>query len=370
MSWAVWITGVPGSGKSAIARAAAATLARQGVDVQMLELDALRRVLTPAPTYDAVEREAVYRALVFLARALTSAGCPVIIDATAHRRAWRDLARAAIPDFAEVQLDCPLDVARDRERTRAPGAHPRAVYAHAGRPGATVPGVDVPYEPATAPELSIDTTRETVDGAGQRVAALARALPRRQPPPSRVGAAWTVWITGRPGSGKTTIAGAVGTRVAAHGVAVTVLDTREVSAAIVPDGCLAEQQRAIVTGATVLAATLLNDAGVSVIVDGPAPAPGGSRRARERLAMFAEVELVCPPDVCRTRERAVRWNIVPCPGPTRPMAGPELGLDYEPPAAPDLTVNTGALDPSAAADAVMALIARLERAGPRTRLSR
>jgi predicted kinase len=37
-----------------------------------------------------------------MAAALVDAGVPVIVDATAHRRAWRELARATIPNFAEV----------------------------------------------------------------------------------------------------------------------------------------------------------------------------------------------------------------------------------------------------------------------------
>jgi tetratricopeptide (TPR) repeat protein len=99
----------------------------------------------------------VYRALVFIAAMLTEAGTPVIIDATAHRRLWRDLARREIPRFAEVQLIGPVDLARDRERIREPGDAPRGICACAGQPGATVPGVDVPYEPALSPELVINT---------------------------------------------------------------------------------------------------------------------------------------------------------------------------------------------------------------------
>jgi adenylylsulfate kinase-like enzyme len=51
MSWAIWITGLPGSGKSAIARGAAAQLRSRGEGVVVLELDEIRRVITPAPTY-------------------------------------------------------------------------------------------------------------------------------------------------------------------------------------------------------------------------------------------------------------------------------------------------------------------------------
>ena len=39
MSWAIWITGPPGSGKSTIARAAASMLAADGVPVRVLEMD-------------------------------------------------------------------------------------------------------------------------------------------------------------------------------------------------------------------------------------------------------------------------------------------------------------------------------------------
>ena len=51
-AFAVWITGLPASGKSTIARALVHELGSRGVDdVAVLESDALRRVLTPAPTY-------------------------------------------------------------------------------------------------------------------------------------------------------------------------------------------------------------------------------------------------------------------------------------------------------------------------------
>src|SRR5262249_18010982 len=89
MSWAVWITGRPGSGKTAIAAAAAELLRERGVPVRVLELDAIRAHLVPAPEYSEAERELVYRALGYIAARLTDAAVPVIVDATAHRRRWR-----------------------------------------------------------------------------------------------------------------------------------------------------------------------------------------------------------------------------------------------------------------------------------------
>lgn len=179
MSWAIWITGLPGSGKTTLALRVGAALEARGIPVKLLELDAIRRVLTPAPTYTAAEREVVYRALVYMAKLLTEAGVPVIIDATGHRRAWRELARELIPHFAEVHLRCPIGICIEREQSRREGLAPPGIYARAGQPGSTVPGVDLPYEEPLSPELVLDTDRVDLWNQVQGVMYLARRLSRR-----------------------------------------------------------------------------------------------------------------------------------------------------------------------------------------------
>src|SRR5207247_11127271 len=107
-------TGLPGSGKSSLARGAAAELEAVGERVVVLELDAIRKFLTPTPTYSATERDVVYRALVYMAAALVSAGVPVILDTTAHRRRVRGLARAPIERVPRVPLERPPEGVRGR----------------------------------------------------------------------------------------------------------------------------------------------------------------------------------------------------------------------------------------------------------------
>ena len=172
MSWAIWITGLPGSGKSAIAAATAEMLEAWDCPVVVLELDQIRRVITPHPTYSDAEREAVYRALVHIGAGLVEAGFPVIFDATAHRRTWRDLARATIRDFAEIQLICPLEVCRQREAARLDSHAPSGIYARAGRHGSRVPGVDVKYELARSPELMLDTKDLSVEAAATEITSI------------------------------------------------------------------------------------------------------------------------------------------------------------------------------------------------------
>src|SRR5512145_2835505 len=63
MSFAVWLTGLPGSGKSAIARELVRLLHERGVDVSVLESDVMRTQLTPFPRYDDADRNFFYSTL-------------------------------------------------------------------------------------------------------------------------------------------------------------------------------------------------------------------------------------------------------------------------------------------------------------------
>jgi adenylylsulfate kinase len=357
MSWAIWITGPPASGKSTLAKAVAARLTERDRRVTVLELDAMRRVVTPVPTYSDSERDLVYRALVWLASTVVEAGVPVIVDATAHRREWRDLARTVIPTFAEVEVTCGLDTRRARAATRAPD---RNVYALAGTPGARVPGVDLEYEPPSRPELAIDTETTLLDEAAARVLDLLRELPSAD---SRVvGEGWVVWITGLPGSGKTTIASAVMERLAGCGVAARLLELGDVLGLIA--GCSYTPLADLIAHRTlVYAAKVLSEAGVPVIVDATAPARAWRELARALIPRFAEVQLVCPPEICATRERAVRWRLMGCAhAPPRHRHGaPDIVLAYEPSLRPDLILRTDVGDAQAAAAAVVRLAWRLHR---------
>jgi adenylylsulfate kinase len=365
MSWALWVTGPPASGKSTIAREVAEALRARGHPVVVLELDAMRRVVTPAPAYTDSEREVVYRGLVWVAALLTGCGVPVVIDATAHRRAWRELARACIPSFAEAQLSCPLPVRRERERQRAPGNAPVGIYAAAERPGATVPGVNVEWEPTPDPEVSVDTATGDVATAVEHVLPVALGLADRAParppaPPAR----WAIWITGRPGSGKTTLAARVADALARRGVAARILDLAELRAFVhAPDSVAGNE---LAHRLLAFAAKTLTDAGVPVILDAT-----GARRAWRQLAReligrhFAEVQLECPPDICGDRERAVRWNLTLCVESPRPAmrhpGGPELVLDYEAALSPELTIRTDVEDAWLAAEKIFRLAEQLHR---------
>jgi adenylylsulfate kinase len=164
-AFAVWLTGLPASGKSAIARALLAGLQARGAAPAVLESDVMRTQLTPRARYDDAERDLFYEVLADLGMLLVEREVPVIFDATANRRAYRDRARARIARFAEVFVDCPPEICRARD--------PKGLYRRAARGGASaLPGAQAVYEAPEHPELVVRSETETPQQAASRILAL------------------------------------------------------------------------------------------------------------------------------------------------------------------------------------------------------
>jgi adenylylsulfate kinase len=147
--FAVWITGMPSSGKSTVAKKLAQAIRGRGLPVVVLESDALRMIVTPDATYKEEERDKFYHELVRIGDVIIKNGVNVIFDATANKRSYRDRARTTIEKFVEVYVQCPLEICKKRD--------PKGIYRKAaeGR-STTVPGAQSPYEPPERPEVTLD----------------------------------------------------------------------------------------------------------------------------------------------------------------------------------------------------------------------
>ncbi len=160
----IWITGLPSSGKTTLAKNLREQLDQRQIPTVILDSDDLRAVLTPNPAYTEEERDWFYKVIAYLAAFLAKNGINVLIAATAHRRHYRDQAREQTGRFAEVYVQCQLETCKERD--------PKGIYALAGSGEAqSVPGVGVKYEPPLKPEATVDTTNASPEEAAHLVLA-------------------------------------------------------------------------------------------------------------------------------------------------------------------------------------------------------
>jgi adenylylsulfate kinase len=136
-----WFTGPPSSGKSTLAASVAGELRLRGVEAVTLDSDELRAALVPKLGYDEASRTQLYGTLARLAAMVARQGHVVLVPATAHRRAFRDAARALAPAFVEIFVDTPIEECRRRDS--------KGLYA-AG--AADVPGAGIEYERPISPD--------------------------------------------------------------------------------------------------------------------------------------------------------------------------------------------------------------------------
>ena len=155
----VWITGLPSSGKSTLARHL-----REVVGGVVLDSDEVRDVLGDR---DYAGRDAFYRALAGLAALIARQDTIAIVAATAPLRRHRDVARALAPRFLEVYVDTPLAECERRDT--------KGLYAAARRGEVTaLPGAGATFEPPVAPDV---VAHGGDDDAA--IAAISTTLPRR-----------------------------------------------------------------------------------------------------------------------------------------------------------------------------------------------
>jgi CBS domain-containing protein/adenylylsulfate kinase-like enzyme len=148
-----------------------------------------------------------------------------------------------------------------------------------------------------------------------------------------------VWITGRPGSGKSTIARATAAALEAIAAPVRLLALDDVARVVCPEGLAGPLAAEHAHRALAYTAAALAGAGAVVVVDAPAPRRAWRELARALAPRFIEVQLRCPADVCASRERSVRWGLAPA-GPAPGAAGLEVVPDYEESLWPELVVHT------------------------------
>src|SRR5581483_11343741 len=162
----VWLTGLPGAGKSSIANAVERRLAALGRHTFMLDGDNLRRGLSKDLGFSEADRAENNRRAAEVAKLMTDAGLIVISAFVSPFRADRATTRALFgeDEFLEVHVDLPAELAAERDTS---GLYAKAQSGEL----ANLTGLGAAYEPPEEPELHLDMASLSAEEGAEQVIA-------------------------------------------------------------------------------------------------------------------------------------------------------------------------------------------------------
>src|SRR6185436_5059504 len=154
----IWFTGLSGAGKSTVANALEQALVQRGHHSYLLDGDNVRHGLNSDLNFSEADRNENIRRIGEVSALFIDAGIIVLTAFISPIRAERNRIRERIGDerFIEIYLSTSLEECEKRD--------PKGLYVKA-RAGEIreFTGIDSPYEPPIAPQVSIDTSKTTVD---------------------------------------------------------------------------------------------------------------------------------------------------------------------------------------------------------------
>ncbi|HSB57702.1 MAG TPA: adenylyl-sulfate kinase [Nitrosopumilaceae archaeon] len=150
----IWLTGIPGSGKTTIAYLLQDYYKKKNLPVDILDGDELRKTLSSDLGFSEKDRKEHNRRVIFVAKLLAKNGVTTIIPLISPYRETREFARKEIQNFVEVWVKASIDECKRRD--------PKGLYKKALAGEITnLTGLQAPYEEPENPELILDTEKHT-----------------------------------------------------------------------------------------------------------------------------------------------------------------------------------------------------------------
>ena len=171
--FALWFTGLSGAGKSTLSVPVAERLQRARLRVEILDGDEVRTHLSRGLGFSKEDRDTNIRRIGFVAELLARNGVIAITAAISPYRDIRDEVRHKVirhgAGFCEVYVSCPIEVLAERD---VKGLYRKALAGEIKN----FTGVSDPYEPPLAPDVHVDSSKESVAESVEKVVETLKRL--------------------------------------------------------------------------------------------------------------------------------------------------------------------------------------------------
>ncbi|MBE2223106.1 MAG: adenylyl-sulfate kinase [Anaerolineae bacterium] len=168
---------------------------------------------------------------------------------------------------------------------------------------------------------------------------------------------FVLWLTGLPASGKSSLALAIKEELENEHIHTIILDANDLRQLLTPDPQYTDYERQWLYRAITGLATMLACNGDNVIIAATANRRIYRETARRQIQRFAEVYVHCPLGICQERDEKGQFLRNEENGAD---SVPGIGVAYERPFAPEVTVETITQSPRRAAESVITTL-KLEK---------
>ncbi len=167
----IWYTGLPGSGKTTLAKSLRSKLTAYGHPTVILDGDNVRKGLSNDLGFSDADRAENIRRVAEVAKLMAEANLTVIVAMISPFQTERQMARQILRGkrFIETHIDAPLAVCESRD--------PKGMYKMA-RQGKIdkFTGIDSDYEPPANPEVHVDTVNLSIEESTDTIVAYLQQI--------------------------------------------------------------------------------------------------------------------------------------------------------------------------------------------------
>ncbi len=159
----LWLTGLPSAGKSTISKIIHDRLKTNGIRVELLDGDEVRKNLSPDLGFSKADRETHAKRVAYVSKLLSRNGVIAIVALISPYRSFREAARNSIgDDFVEVFVNAPIEECIRRD---VKGLYRKALAGEIK----DMTGVQDAYEEPANPEVTIHSDRVTPEEAADSI---------------------------------------------------------------------------------------------------------------------------------------------------------------------------------------------------------
>ncbi len=165
----IWLTGIPGSGKTTLALELQKFYENKGTPIEILDGDEIRKTLSKDLGLSPEDRKEHNRRVIFVAKILAKNGVTTIVPLISPYRETRANARKEIPNFIEIWVKASVDECIKRDPK---GLSKKALAGEIKN----LTGLQAPYEEPQNAELILDTEKHSVEESIELITSTVKKL--------------------------------------------------------------------------------------------------------------------------------------------------------------------------------------------------